>query len=276
MPTLEHLGVRYHWRSVGQGAAAGVFLHCSMASGKVWVPMMTHFCDQLTSQAIDMPGHGGTEAPNLDTDLQVQAAAATIKMIEQTGAPVHLVGHSYGATIALRIARERPDLLHSLVAIEPVFFSVLDDTGHVAFAPALQEEIETVAMIQSGDKLGAMKRFMTNWASPGDWDRLDAVAQATLAARVDFLLLVGDSILFRNSKRLQPDDFAAIKTPTLLMRGAKGRAVIGYVNDTLARLMPNAHAVSVAGAGHMLPLTHLEQVAPMLREHWQKSLLSDI
>ncbi len=276
MPRLQHLGVDYHWRSIGQGAQPAIFLHCSMASGKVWVPMMTRFADTLTSRAIDMPGHGGTGMPNPEVDVQVQAAHATIALIEQTGAPVHLVGHSYGATIALRIARERPDLVRSLAAIEPVYFSVLDDAGHPAYAAALREEQEMVALIKQGKRLQAMQRFMVRWAAPGDWDRLDSATQQAMAARADFLVLIGNSILNRNPDRLQLADFAAIDLPALLIRGTDGLAVIDHIVETLARIMPKARTAAVDGAGHMVPLTHGAQTAALLQAHWQKSDMLDV
>ena len=276
MPTLEHEGVRYHWRSVGQGAQAAVFLHCSMASGKVWVPMMTRFAPMLSSQAIDMPAHGGTGMPNPALDFQVQSAGATIAMIEKTGAPVHLVGHSYGATIALRIARERPDLLRSLVCIEPVYFSVLDDIGHPAYADARREEEEMVALILQGKRLQAMQRFMTRWAAPGDWERLDSATQQAMAEKADFLQGVGNSILNRHPDRLQLADFAAIPTPTLLIRGGDGLPVIGHITDALTDIMPNARSAAVAGAGHMVPLTHEPETAALLLAHWHKSALPDV
>jgi pimeloyl-ACP methyl ester carboxylesterase len=239
-----------------------------LASGKVWVPMMTALSDRLTCRAIDMPGHGKTEMPDPHVDFQIQAAGATIALIEQTGSPVHLVGHSYGGTIALRIAKERPDLIRSLVAIEPVYFSVLDDAGHPAYAQAHREEIEMIELLKRGDKLGAAQRFMDRWASPGDWARLDTKSRDAMAARIDFLKSVGNSILNRNDERLHLSDFATINAPTLLIRGSRGLDVIKHINDTLAQVMPNAQTKSVADAGHMVALTHLEPVMELMLAHW--------
>ena len=42
---------------------------------------------------------------------------------------MHLVGHSYGGGLALRIARERPEMVRSLTLVEPSCFHLLRQTG---------------------------------------------------------------------------------------------------------------------------------------------------
>ena len=41
--------------------------------------------------------------------------------------PVHLVGHSYGGFLALKLALARPDLVRSIAVFEPVAFGILDE-----------------------------------------------------------------------------------------------------------------------------------------------------
>jgi lipase len=41
--------------------------------------------------------------------------------------PVHLIGHSFGATVALRLAIEAPERVASLTLIEPVLFAAAPD-----------------------------------------------------------------------------------------------------------------------------------------------------
>lgn len=53
------------------------------------------------------------------------------------GAPVDVIGHSFGATVALRLALERPELVRSLVLVEPVLFAAAkaaEDPRFAAFA----------------------------------------------------------------------------------------------------------------------------------------------
>ena len=63
----------------------------------------------------DRPGHGRTDSPGRPDDA-VADGALIIGLLEN-GA--HLVGHSFGACVALAATAMRPDLVHSLTLIEP-------------------------------------------------------------------------------------------------------------------------------------------------------------
>jgi pimeloyl-ACP methyl ester carboxylesterase len=71
--------------------------------------------------AFDLPGHGRSADWDGASDyhhLSTQIAASFLTE------PVDLIGHSFGATVALRLAVEQPQKLRSLILIEPVFFAV--------------------------------------------------------------------------------------------------------------------------------------------------------
>src|SRR4051794_21487535 len=82
------------------------------------------------------PGFG--ETPPLErNDFEVEAPM----FAEELGVGAHLVGHSYGAVIALLAAAERPDAVHSLTVSEPGCLRVAEGT------PAVDE------MIANGERL---------------------------------------------------------------------------------------------------------------------------
>ena len=101
-------GVRY----AGCGEPA-VLLHCSLAHSGAWGGVMAALSDRLAMVAIDLPGYGATEFDRA-LDIQDQACETTIAVLERLDAPAHLIGHSFGATVALRCAIERPELVASL------------------------------------------------------------------------------------------------------------------------------------------------------------------
>jgi len=268
MPEITSGGASYFWRAEGMGETPAHFIHCSLASSRVWLPLMAEFAPQLRSTAIDMPGHGGTDMPVEGVDLQVQAAEASIALIEQTGAPVHLIGHSYGATVALRVAYARPDLVRSLVMIEPVFYALLDDANDDAFARTIAVERLFGEYFEAGDLRAAARQFIGVWGGGVEWQKMPETQRQKMMDRIWFIPMQEDSIAKRNDTRMHLRDMAGIKVPTLLVRGADSPDVIASINNTLCAAMPNVRQEVVAGAGHMVPLTHHDIFADILRGFW--------
>jgi 2-hydroxy-6-oxonona-2,4-dienedioate hydrolase len=87
--------------------------------------------------ALDRLGQGYTEAPLRDEDYTMAAsarhAAAFIKALGLP--PVHLVGHSRGAYIAVRIALEHPELVRSVTIVSSGTLMPLIGTNENALMP---------------------------------------------------------------------------------------------------------------------------------------------
>ena len=72
--------------------------------------------------AIDTPGYGGSDRPDERLDLGGYAAWMGQAISQLGEGPVHLLGYHTGALIAAEIARQRTDLIRSLILIGvPVF-----------------------------------------------------------------------------------------------------------------------------------------------------------
>jgi lipase len=59
----------------------------------------------------------------------------------------------------------------------------------------------------------------------------------------------------------------SLGVPVLLIEGGASPPVIGAIHAELARRLPMATRLSVAGAGHMVPITHPEPVAAAIAAH---------
>lgn len=64
----------------------------------------------------DRPGHGHSPTPPRPDDAEADGALLADELLEQ---PTHLVGHSFGACVALAAAVRRPESVRSLTLIEP-------------------------------------------------------------------------------------------------------------------------------------------------------------
>ena len=61
--------------------------------------------------------------------------------------------------------------------------------------------------------------------------------------------------------------FRRLRMPTLLLEGDRSPEPVREVTRLLGRTLPEARLTSIAGAGHMLPLTHAPLVEPMIEAH---------
>jgi pimeloyl-ACP methyl ester carboxylesterase len=116
--------------SRGVGAAGTkpmvIALHCSGSSGRQWNKLASALGDRCTLIAPDHIGCGATRPWSGDHRFCLADEAARIlDIVDAQDGPIHLVGHSYGGGVALRVARERPERIASLSLYEPTAFHVL-------------------------------------------------------------------------------------------------------------------------------------------------------
>ena len=266
MPEAILAGTRTWWREEGQGARDMLLLHCTLAHSGAWKGVMARLARRFRMRAMDLPGHGRSGAPEPGRSWQRQSAAMAIALLERGGGPADLVGHSFGATVALRIAVERPDLVQSLVLIEPVFFSAARDAGRAEFKTHMALHDRFFALLEQGDHEGAARAFSEMWDGPGAWEALPAAQRGYMAARIDMIRRGGESLLGEGPDYIPLAKVGKIAAPVLLIEGAETDPVIGAVQDSLESVLPAARRVVVPGAGHMVPISHPGPVADAIAD----------
>jgi lipase len=130
--------------------------------------MARRLSDRFHMIAPDMVGHGAGPPGDRSRDFHDQAPSTCARALPE--GPVHLVGHSFGATVALRLAIEAPERVASLTLIEPVLFAAAPDGAEK------RANADTLGrmgpMIDAGDEAGAARLFLSVWGSGEDFDRL--------------------------------------------------------------------------------------------------------
>ncbi|MFN3646487.1 MAG: alpha/beta fold hydrolase [Gemmobacter sp.] len=269
MKTETIAGHPVHLRRMGTGARPVLALHCSLAHGGAWGAMAAHLGNAATLTAPDFPGHGASADLPAGADLHdlSTAIAATLATRIGGGAPVDVLGHSFGGTVAIRLALERPDLVRSLALFEPVLFSVARVAGGPAWEEWLAGQEPFAAMIAQGDRAGAAAWFHGLWGQGPALADLPVTLQRYIIDRIH-LIPATNAVLFDDIRGLVvPGRLESLRLPVLLAQGGASPAIVAAVNGTLAARIPGARAISVPGAGHMLPLTHAADLAPALRAH---------
>jgi pimeloyl-ACP methyl ester carboxylesterase len=114
--TVDVDGRRVAFRQAGSGPVL-VLLHGAVCDSRVWEDQLRLLAARTTVVAWDAPGCGGSSDPPEDWRLP-EFAACLGAFLDAIGAgPAPVLGHSFGSCLALELARQRPDLVKSLILV---------------------------------------------------------------------------------------------------------------------------------------------------------------
>lgn len=256
-------GFAPHITTLGEGPRRALALHCTMAFGGAWTGL-AKASPGLTVIAPDMPSHG--RSPDWDelSDFGDTVYAASLAAMDPV--PMDVIGHSFGAVTALRLAVSHPERVRSLTVIEPVFFAIAQRDQ-----PAVMDKLGDSAQpfseaLTAGDRMAAARAFNRMWSV--DAPKWDSLPERTRAAMARAIHVVPDTHAFLyddSSGLLAPGALDACHIPTLIMRGELAHPAITATNEGLAARMPNATTSVIKGAGHMAPISHPLEVAQAIQ-----------
>ena len=252
-----------HFSDAGQGTPV-VLLHGSASSGKQWRSLTDHLKGRFRVVAPDLPGYGRSVAPKKAPQTLADTAQSIAAVIDELGEPVHLVGHSFGGAVALKIATLWPEKVRSLTLIEPAAFSAFWQE-HGFGSPDTRDFISMCqgACAQMGRNRfhDAMSRFIDFWNGKGTWQRSSFDQQVKLAPAIvqvlkDFDALAGDT--------MTDWELAGVVCPVKILRGDTSPAVMASLTDNLVSKLPFVTQTVFSNAGHMLPLSDPHLVDPLI------------
>lgn len=244
---------------VGAGVRRALFIHCTQAHLGAWTPLQALLLDKLAMTSFDRPGHGqsadwsGGDDPAALHNLTTTIAGALIDK------RADVIGHSFGGTVALRLAMERPEQVRSLVLIEPVMFAAIRSHPEYEFNASLIARMREA--LDAGDSFGAARMFNDAATPDTPFDDLPEGRQMRMATRARLVVIESGVTLHDVSGLLTEGRLEKVKQPVLLIEGSDAPPGVREINDVLAARLPNVQRVVVVGAGHMSPITHPENVA---------------
>jgi pimeloyl-ACP methyl ester carboxylesterase len=118
------------YQDVGDGPAV-ILAHGSGRTHEFWAPLVAALSNRYRVLAPRLLGYGRVEPRSGAMRLHPWSdCAVLLALAEQVGDSVHIVGHSYGGTVALETARALGRRTKSLTMIEPIAFHLLSLAGH--------------------------------------------------------------------------------------------------------------------------------------------------
>jgi len=259
MPTRVIDGLAVNWMErAGQGPTV-LLLHCSLAMHRAWSGVIEGLPDDAHVIAMDLPGHGATDFdPSRGIVAQTRAVAEILA--QDTGGPVHLVGHSFGAVVALHIAARSPALVASLTLYEPVLFALTRDVGNPVWDEQVAFDQGFVRAMDQGAEAG-LRHFLSRWGEGEDIDALSETRRRYLLDRIGLITVSKEALFGDGPERLYADELTSIVAPVRLMAGSASPQIVHNILDVIAPRVDCRNRITINGAAHMGPITHPAEVA---------------
>lgn len=265
---LEDLGgCPTYWDRHGTGPHEALFIHCSLAHSGAWRGVRTVFEHELTTFAYDLPGHGRSADWDEQGDYQGTATQAALDLLDRHAhGPVDLVGHSFGGTIALRVAQMAPGKVRSLTLFEPVLFATAKDDPAYVENNTYMNGVFADAM-RAGDRMEAARLFNCQWGSDAGWEALPERLKADMAKQIHLIPAARGVTHEDIHGQIAPGALEKVALPVLLQEGERSPDLVRAVHDRMEARFPNVRRKVIAGAGHMGPISHPREVAACIRGH---------
>jgi len=231
-------------RRAGSGPPM-VLVHGAVADGRSWTPQLESLSDAYAVVAWDEPGAGGSDDVPDGFGL-ADYADCLARVIGWAGSsPAHVVGHSWGSTVALELYRRHPDRVASLVLAGAY-------AGWKGSLPASEVAARRGAvrrMLDGGPDAFALTvpGLFAEGPPPRYRSLLAAMAADVRAHSVHVCVeIMADTDL--------SDLLPHVAVPTLLLWGKQDARSPLAVAHEFERSVPGASLVILEGCGHMANL----------------------
>ena len=237
-------------------------IHAALGKAGAWRGFLDALGSDVSPLLIELPGHGLAEDWDESRDFADQALELALEELPTD--PVPIIGHSFGAVLALRLAVERPYRVSSLVLIEPVFFAAAK--GRWGHDKAMRDMEPFYKKLSAAQIATAVREFHAIWGDGRDWGDLPTETRAYIMNRIK-LVPAGDSLLMEDVPGLlRPGRLEALEMPVTFVDGGASHPVIADIISELGDRIPDAEWVTVPEAGHMVPVTHPAMVAKAVED----------
>jgi pimeloyl-[acyl-carrier protein] methyl ester esterase len=241
---------KLHVESVGAGPPL-VMLHGWGLHGGLFAPLLPSLARRFRVHVVDLPGHGRSPALRARALDDLVAAVARAVTVEP---PLGVLGWSLGGLVALRWACVEPARLARLVlvATSPRFVA----------APDWPHAMDARTLARFGDEFGAswrltMQRFLALQVHGSDEGRaaLATLRRQLLARGEPSRAALADALAVLATADLRAA-VGGIRAPALVIAGERDVIAPPAASEWLARTMPHADYVPIAGAAHVPFVSH--------------------
>lgn len=261
---IENSCGRVDYEETGTGPTL-VLVPGSCSTGAAWRLMMAAWNGRFRCVTTSLLGYGGTterrdpRAPSIGPEVDAIEA-----VIRRAGGPVHLIGHSFGGSVALATTLRTRVPIASLTIVEAPVVPLLRHAGeHDHYASFRRMTDVYFAAFERGDPnaVAEMIDFYGGSGTFASWPpRLRAYAAETAHVNI---LDWACGYAFPGAV----EQLLGIDVPTLVLWGGASPRAVQRANELLADHIPGAAWMTIAGAAHFMIATHAVEVAEAVAHH---------
>jgi pimeloyl-ACP methyl ester carboxylesterase len=235
-------------------------LHTAAGTPDQWRLLAERLGVRYRVLAPDLHAYAAGRSSGAHQPLSLDAETARIEpLLDAVPGPVYLVGHDYGAAVALKLAHRRRERIGGLVLYEPTPFGLLlADPGsqYAALGIAVLRRVLR-RYREAGDWFRAARRYVDHRSGADAWQGLSTRDRAAIARRIPELCAQLDAEIADPTPLA---GYARIDVPVWLLTGGRTRASTERIAQLLAGTMPRAEWRRIDGADRMGPGSHPNSV----------------
>lgn len=250
-------------REAGTGPGV-VCLHSNASTSGQWRGLLDDLSPVFHVLAPDLYDCGKSPSWPSDRIISLSDEVALIEpVLARAGKPCMLVGHSYGAAVALIAALRAPSHISALALFEPTLFSLIDaERPAPNEADGIRQAVaQSSAALDADDPDAAARHFIDYWMEEGAWGRTSDSRKPSIVESVKNVRRWAHALMTEPTPLAA---FAALDIPVLYMMGMRSPASAHGVARLLTTMLPKIEIVRFAHLGHMGPITHPEVVNPVI------------
>ena len=273
MPIIEENCLTINYGESGEGSDL-VLLHAAGSSGAQWRSVLNVLRDRFHTLTPDLWGHGRSSFwPDPETLLHDRQAELVKRILdEESIGTFNLVGHSYGGGTAIRFLLEHPQMVRSLVLIEPMMPCLLRELSETEALDELEGvQNDFRARLDAEGPEVAWKGFLDFRNDAGTWDGYGEHTRQNFIRRTPAQLANFNANANNHTKLA---DIVEIKHSTLVICGGDTSFYDMRMSKIVAENMVNAQLLILEDAGHMSPLTHPTRIAREIIDHIKSATIN--
>jgi pimeloyl-ACP methyl ester carboxylesterase len=252
-----------------------MLVHSSVSGARQWRRLMDDLKADFHVRAVNLFGYGKTPPWSSEAPQSLEDQARLVKTALPANADsVCLVGHSFGGSVAMKLAAGLSGRVTRLVLLETNPFYLLKQSGRVdAFAEAMELRDWVKKFGALGKWVMAAEQFANYWGGAGTWqnmpvERRNAFAKALKPNYFEWDAVMDETTPVEEWARLLPRSTLLVSDPNTVFP-------IREITAILRLSCPMWTYKEIAGGGHMAPLTRPDVINPLVRSFLLSQLVDD-